>query len=206
MGESDRNPTIAREVSRSGIRRRLGPAVERLMANKTKATPQKEEAREKGPEILDARLPLLDLSDAAIKQAPKRGYVTYEQLNAIMPSEELTPRQIEEALATLNERGINVVETEEAGADDEEEREEPESGKPSTANRSRSRRRRRPKPAACKRLGLPQVFTKPYTPKTNGKAERSIQPQCRRANRATIARAECDESGSLFRASTRGCA
>jgi hypothetical protein len=36
------------------------------MANKTKATPQKEEAREKGPEILDARLPLLDLSDAAV--------------------------------------------------------------------------------------------------------------------------------------------
>ena len=91
------------------------------MANKTKATPQKEEAREKGPEILDAPLPLLDLSDAAIKQATKRGYVTYEQLNAIMPSEEVTPQQIEEALATLNERGINVVETEEAEADEEEE-------------------------------------------------------------------------------------
>ena len=62
------------------------------MANKTKATPQKEEAREKGPEILDARLPLLDLSDAAvmklINQDTKRGYVTYEQLNAVMPSED----------------------------------------------------------------------------------------------------------------------
>ena len=88
------------------------------MANKTKATPQEEEAREQGPEIPDAPLPLLDLSDAAIKQATKRGYVTYEQLNAIMPSEEVTPQQIEEALATLNERGINVVETEEAEADE----------------------------------------------------------------------------------------
>ena len=93
------------------------------MANKTKATPQKEEAREKGPEMLDAPLPLLDLSDAAIKQATERGYVTYEQLNAIMPSEEVTAQQIEEALATLNERGINVVETEEAEADEEETRE-----------------------------------------------------------------------------------
>jgi hypothetical protein len=37
------------------------PGVERLMANKTKATPQKEEAREKGPETPDAPLPLLDL-------------------------------------------------------------------------------------------------------------------------------------------------
>ena len=61
------------------------------MGNKTKATP--EEAREKGPETPDAPLPLLDLSGAAvtkmIQQAAKRGYVTYEQLNAVMPS--LTP-------------------------------------------------------------------------------------------------------------------
>ena len=38
--------------------------------------------------------PLLDLSDAAvrkmIKQAKKRGYVTYEQLNGVLPSEEVT--------------------------------------------------------------------------------------------------------------------
>ena len=75
---------------------------------------------------MDARLPLLDLPDAAIKQAPKRGYATYERLNAIMPSEEDTPQQIEEAPATLNERGDNTVETEEAEADEEEEaREKP---------------------------------------------------------------------------------
>jgi RNA polymerase primary sigma factor len=90
------------------------------MANKTKATPQEEEAREQVPEIPDAPLPLLDLSDAAIKQATTRRYVTYEQLNAIMPSEDVTPQQIEEALATLGERGITVVETEETEADEEE--------------------------------------------------------------------------------------
>ena len=93
------------------------------MANKTKATPQKEEALQKGPEIPDALLPLLDLSDAAvtklINEATKRGYVTYEQLNAVMPSEEVTSEQIEDILATLNEMGINVVETEEAEADEE---------------------------------------------------------------------------------------
>ena len=43
------------------------------MANKTKATLQEEAAREQGPEIPDAPLPHLDLSDAAIKQATKRG-------------------------------------------------------------------------------------------------------------------------------------
>ena len=101
------------------------------MANKTKATPQKEEGREKGPETPDAALLLLDLSGAAvtkmIKQAKERGYVTYEQLNAVMPSEEVTSEQIEDVLAMLNEMGINVVETEEAEADGEEAREKPES-------------------------------------------------------------------------------
>jgi len=101
------------------------------MANKTEATPQKEEAREKGLETPDAPLPLLDLSGGAvkqfIKQAKKRGYVTYEQLNAVMPSEEVTSEPIEDILAMLNEMGINVVETEEAEADDEEAREKTES-------------------------------------------------------------------------------
>ena len=67
--------------------------------------------------------PLLDLSDAAvrkmIKNAKKRGYVTYEQLNGVLPSEEVTSEQIEDVLAMLNEMGINVVESEEAGEAEE---------------------------------------------------------------------------------------
>jgi transposase InsO family protein len=39
--------------------------------------------------------------------------------------------------------------------------------------------RSKPFRAACKRLGLRQIFTKPYTPKTNGKAERFIQTALR---------------------------
>ncbi len=101
--------------------------------SKAKAAPQKDtETPEKdGAETpeKDGPLPLLDLSDAAvkkmIKQAKKRGYVTYEQLNAVMPSEEVTSEKIEDVLAIMNEMGINVVETEEADAD-EEEKDEPE--------------------------------------------------------------------------------
>src|SRR5580693_656511 len=96
------------------------------------ALPKDAEAPEKdGPETAekDGPLPLLDLSDAAvkkmIKQAKKRGYVTYEQLNAVMPSEEVTSEKIEDVLAIMNEMGINVVETEEAETD-EEEKDEPE--------------------------------------------------------------------------------
>jgi RNA polymerase primary sigma factor len=97
------------------------------------ATPPKEsETPEKeGAETPDAPLPVLDLSDAAvkkmIKQAKKRGYVTYEQLNAVMPSEEVTSEKIEDVLAMMNEMGINVVETEEADNEEEEEAEEEES-------------------------------------------------------------------------------
>jgi RNA polymerase primary sigma factor len=105
----------------------------KAVATKAKVAPQKEgEAPEKeASETPDAPLPLLDLSDAAvkkmIKRAKKRGYVTYEQLNSVMPSEEVTSEQIEDVLAMMSEMGINVVETEEADADEEEgAREEPE--------------------------------------------------------------------------------
>jgi RNA polymerase primary sigma factor len=93
---------------------------------KAKAAPQVKDAEtpeKDAPETPDAPLPVLDLSDAAvkkmIKQAKKRGYVTYEQLNAVMPSEEVTSEKIEDVLAMMNEMGINVVETEEAEADGE---------------------------------------------------------------------------------------
>ncbi len=105
----------------------------KTIASKVKSVPQKEgEAPEKeASETADAPLPLLDLSDAAvkkmIKQAKKRGYVTYEQLNSVMPSEEVTSEQIEDVLAMMSEMGINVVETEEAEAEEEEAaRDEPE--------------------------------------------------------------------------------
>ncbi len=110
----------------------------KTVASKTKVATQKSAApkdgetpEKDGPETPDAPLPLLDLSDAAvkkmIKQAKKRGYVTYEQLNSVMPSEEVTSEQIEDVLAMMSEMGINVVETEEAESDEEEgAREEPE--------------------------------------------------------------------------------
>src|SRR5947209_19027324 len=110
-------------------------APDKRAAAKAKPQQAKDEAPEKEtPETPDS--PLLDLSDAAvrkmIKSAKKRGYGTYEQLNAVMPSEEVTSEQIEDTLAMLNEMGINVVESEETDAEETEEPrpEEPEEEEP----------------------------------------------------------------------------
>lgn len=45
-----------------------------------------------------------------ISKGKKRGYVTYDELNDALPSDELTPDQIEDGMAALNEMGISVVE------------------------------------------------------------------------------------------------
>ncbi len=72
--------------------------------------------------------PLLDLSDDAVKKmikaAKKRGYVTMDELNSVLPSEEVTSEQIEDTMAMLSDMGINVVEDEDideqATADDDD--------------------------------------------------------------------------------------
>src|ERR1700740_1953975 len=60
--------------------------------------------------------PLLDLPAAgvkkSIKQAKARGYVTMDELNKVLPSEEVTSEAIEDTLAMLSEMGVNVVEAE----------------------------------------------------------------------------------------------
>src|ERR1700750_1087663 len=71
------------------------------------------------PETTGGDGPLLDLTDAAvkkfIKQAKARGYVTMDELNKVLPSEEVTSEAIEDTLAMLSEMGVNVVEAEEDG-------------------------------------------------------------------------------------------
>ncbi|MBN9138789.1 MULTISPECIES: RNA polymerase sigma factor RpoD [Phyllobacterium] len=89
------------------------------MATKAKENEEVEVEREGAPDG-----PLLDLSDDAVKKmiklAKKRGYVTMDELNAVLPSEEVTSEQIEDTMAMLSDMGINVVEDDEQDADAEE--------------------------------------------------------------------------------------
>ncbi|MFT3688921.1 RNA polymerase sigma factor RpoD [Paenirhodobacter sp.] len=65
-----------------------------------------------------------DMSKAAVKrmiaEAKERGYITYDQLNTVMPPDQVSGDQIEDVMSMLSEMGINVVEAEEG--------EEPEAG------------------------------------------------------------------------------
>src|SRR6187397_1269144 len=102
------------------------------MATKAKTLQVKDKEKDDkaadAPEKVSAEAPspLLDLSDAAvkkmIKQAKKRGFVTFDQLNEVLPSDTTSPEQIEDIMSMLSDMGINVSEAEEA--DSEEEKEE----------------------------------------------------------------------------------
>src|SRR5487761_2185387 len=65
----------------------------------------------------DVETTLLDVSAAAVKRliarGKERGYITFDELNAVLPSEQSSSEQIEDVMANLNEMGIQVVENEE---------------------------------------------------------------------------------------------
>ena len=88
------------------------------MAKKIKVASQNDEMLEKEGSETTPDSPLLDQSDAAVKDlissAEKHGYVTHDQINGLLSSEEVKSEQIEDILAKLSEMGINVVETKEA--------------------------------------------------------------------------------------------
>ncbi|MFL2771924.1 MAG: RNA polymerase sigma factor RpoD [Rhodospirillaceae bacterium] len=85
------------------------------MATKAAAKTESKDEREEGDS------PLLDSTNASVKKliqvAKEKGYITYEQLNAALPSEEMSSEQIEDTMSMLSEMGINVVEEEDQDDD-----------------------------------------------------------------------------------------
>jgi len=88
-------------------------------AEKPAKTVSKKSIKAKGGDKKDGETnegSLLDLSDDSVKKmlklAKKRGYVTMDELNAVLPSDEVSSEQIEDTMSTLSEMGINVVEEE----------------------------------------------------------------------------------------------
>jgi RNA polymerase primary sigma factor len=99
------------------------------MASNIKAPPEKDVRG--APETRAIPLPLLDLSDAAVTElihsAKRRGYVTVDESNSVLPSKESNSEQIKDIPSIFGEMGVNVVETNEAEPGEEvATREEPE--------------------------------------------------------------------------------
>ena len=91
------------------------------------------------PAEADGDNTLLDTNAVAVKRliakGKERGYITFDELNAVLPSEQNSSEQIEDVMAMLSEMGIQVVESEETEeaepapkAKEEEEEKEPEEG------------------------------------------------------------------------------
>ena len=82
----------------------------------TKTAVKQTEPAENQPETPDA--PLIDLTSGAIKKllqkGKERGFVTYDELNAILPPDDVSSEQIEDTMTRLSELGINVVEDEDS--------------------------------------------------------------------------------------------
>jgi len=78
----------------------------------------------------DAPSPLLDLTDAAvkkmIKQAKKRGFVTLDQLNEVLPPDSTSTEQIEDIMSMLSDMGINVADSDESETEEEKDEGEDE--------------------------------------------------------------------------------
>src|SRR5262245_19831892 len=99
------------------------------MATKAKTLQVKDKEKDDKPadapekDAADAPSPLLDLSDAAvkkmIKQAMKRGFVTFDQLNEVLPSDSTSPEQIEDIMSMLSDMGINVTEADDEGEEED---------------------------------------------------------------------------------------
>lgn len=91
------------------------------MATKANENAEATESREESSDG-----PLMDSMSAAVKKmiakAKERGYVTYDELNAVLPPDQMSSEQIEDTMSLLSEMGITVIESEEqeeAAADDD---------------------------------------------------------------------------------------
>lgn len=116
---SAKTKTTAKTTAKTRVTK---PKVVKASATSTQAVKRSEPkkkpaASKKGDDAKSGDSPILDLTDSSVKRmiktAKQRGYVTYDELNEVMPSDEVSSEQIEDIMSMLSDMGINVVEEEE---------------------------------------------------------------------------------------------
>ena len=80
-------------------------------------------AQAKTTEPADGDKPLLELDNAEVKKliarAKRKGVITYDELNAALPQDQMSSEQIEDVMSALNEMGVTIVESDEDSEEDE---------------------------------------------------------------------------------------
>jgi len=94
-----------------------------LSANRKRIEPaMASEAKTKQNNNDDA--PLIDLNESSIKKmiakAKRKGYITYDELNEALPSDQMSPDQIEDIQTAISEMGVQIVESDEDAQDDDD--------------------------------------------------------------------------------------
>jgi len=100
-----------------------------LSANRKRIEPaMASEAKTKQNNNDDA--PLIDLNESSIKKmiakAKRKGYITYDELNEALPSDQMSPDQIEDIQTAISEMGVQIVESDEDAQDDDNDGDGPE--------------------------------------------------------------------------------
>ena len=126
--EAEEEKKAASKAAKSGAAKSGEKAVtaakaETKPAKKPAKSAAKKDDASEGGEQESNEATLLDLSadkvKKMIKAAKKRGYVTMDELNSVLPSEEVSSEQIEDTMSMLSDMGINVVEEEDLEEDNE---------------------------------------------------------------------------------------
>ncbi|MCJ8189923.1 RNA polymerase sigma factor RpoD [Sphingomicrobium aestuariivivum] len=118
----------------------------------------------------DGDQPLIDLNNAAIKKllarGKKRGILTYDEVNEALPSDQMSPDQIEDAMTAISEMGINIVDQDEDDEDGDDVEEiaaddaKPEKVKATTNTKERADRTDDPVRMYLREMGAVELLSR----------------------------------------------
>ncbi len=123
-----KTPAAKAPVTKTAAKKSPKSAPKKTVAKKSAANANKktdEKEIEETPAKKRVKGTLAQIVKKLVKQGKEKGYVTYDQLNKALPAEEFTSEQIEDAMSTLSDVGIQMSE---GDSDDEEEEAKYESG------------------------------------------------------------------------------
>ncbi|WP_260484052.1 RNA polymerase sigma factor RpoD [Sphingomicrobium flavum] len=120
----------------------------------------------------DGDQPLIDLNDSKIKKliarGKRRGILTYEEVNEALPSDQMSPDQIEDIMSAISEMGVNIVESDEDEDDeveaidskDDAEKDAPKSVKATTNTKERADRTDDPVRMYLREMGAVELLSR----------------------------------------------